>query len=178
MNIYTFNIICKINIMNFEFEDIKDMFDTKSPSKEWEELKINNYRGGVKTLNKLKLWEWIRTYQPTGGFCYSNCYNVNKIMIEIDGDGHTGASFGCMMRGLQKVACDLIPETECDNETCAICLEKDYNKKIVLECCHKFHLLCISQINDVCPLCRGLTVPKYLKAKETNSNNNKYQKKI
>lgn len=160
--------------MNFEFEDIKYMFYTKSLNKEWEELIINNYRGGVKALNKLKLWEWIRTYQPTGGFCFSNGDNVNKMMIETDGDGHSGASFGCMMRGLQQAACVLIPETECDKEICAICLEEDYDKKIVLECGHTFHLLCISYIDEICPLCRGLTVPKYLKAKETNVNFNKY----
>lgn len=159
--------------MNFEFEDIKDMFDTKASTKEWEELIIDNYRGGVKALNKLKLWEWIRTYQPTNGFCFSNSNNVNKIMNETNGDGHSSTSFGCMMRGLQKVACDLIPETECDKEICSICLNEDYDKKIVLECGHKYHRLCISYIDDVCPLCRGLTVPKYLKSKETDVNFNK-----
>ncbi len=151
--------------MNFEFENIKHLFNLKVVNKEWEQLVINNYKGGVRALNKLKLWEWVRTFQPSEGFVFSSDSNVIKMMEETDDDGHSGASFACMMRDLQQAACILIPETECDMEVCAICLNEDLNKKVVLDCGHKFHLLCISYVYKTCPLCRGQTVPSYLGAK-------------
>ncbi len=156
--------------MNFKFDDIKHLFDLQASDPEWTRLITNNYIGGVNALNTLKLWEWIRTYQPADGFCYSSSENVNKIMIKTERDGHSGTSFGYMMRGLQHAACVLIPEADCDKEVCAICLEEDYDEKIVLDCGHKYHKLCISHVVTFCPLCRGCTVPRYLKTKENDIN--------
>lgn len=152
--------------MNFEFEKIKHLFkldeiEQNDEQEEWEkDILLHNYIGGVKALNKFKLWEWVRTFQPTKGFCYSSDENVKKIMIETDGDGHSGVSFACMMRGLQGVACSLINESDYDRELCPICLEEDNEKKIVLECYHMFHVECIKSKNlYTCPLCRAFSIP-------------------
>ena len=52
-----------------------------------------------------KIWEYLRTTNPPDGFIYSRHPIVQRILIGTDDElMHSGASFGCTMRGVQNYA--------------------------------------------------------------------------
>ncbi len=83
-------------MINIKYDDVAHYFESGK----------NEYifRGGVAAINKLQLWEFMATYEPERGFMLSDDENVNRVAIETDEDGHSGASFGIMMRKLQFLA--------------------------------------------------------------------------
>ena len=115
-------------------------------------------------LNKLQLWYWIKTFDPNKGFISSCNNNIEKLKNEIKDDDHTGVTFACMMRVLQKISNEII-EGDGPSEICTICLSDEYDKnKISLECGHMFHYNCINDIltnncKKICPCCRRNTLP-------------------
>jgi len=66
---------------------------------------------GVDALNKLKLWDWLKNFEPDAdrGFIFTNDVNLDKLHRETDHSGHSGVSFAIMMRILKRVANDLNP---------------------------------------------------------------------
>lgn len=67
-------------------------------------LTIELVTKGAKHVNELKLWEWFETYEPPKGFMYNDHENVELMMNKTAYMGHSGASFGLMMRYLQKIS--------------------------------------------------------------------------
>ena len=57
-------------------------------------------------IEKNKLWEWLKEYNPTDGFMFSSHPNVYTISNDknVSNDGHTGATFGVTMRMMQRIA--------------------------------------------------------------------------
>jgi hypothetical protein len=142
--------------MQFEFDSIKSKFGEFKH--DFVKIQIED---AVKALNKLLLWEWIKTFEPNKGFSWSNDPNIQKMRIALgESGGHSTSSFACMLRHLQRVAKELIPN---EIENCPICREVDNEDFVVFSCYHKYHKMCISKKNiKTCPLCRAQSVPFYL----------------
>jgi hypothetical protein len=63
----------------------------------------------VDATNQLKLWEWITTFTPDGGFLWSDDERVKQLKELADKDGlHSGASLAITLRMIQYVANHLI----------------------------------------------------------------------
>ena len=63
---------------------------------------------GYTAIDKLELWDWLKTYEPESGFMFSSHPNINRIMQKMeslpDPPGHSGCSFGITMRQLEYIA--------------------------------------------------------------------------
>ena len=59
-------------------------------------------------ITKNNLWEWVRDYSPPEDKGYMFWDHSNLKLIENDdeviADGHSGSSWGCSMRGAEKIA--------------------------------------------------------------------------
>ena len=59
-------------------------------------------------VTKHNLWRWMRDEDPPAdeGYCWWRHPNIGKIESEdaVNGDGHSGCSFACSMRGVQFIA--------------------------------------------------------------------------
>lgn len=59
-------------------------------------------------VTKHNLWGWMRDEDPPAdeGYCWWRHPNIGKINSEdaVNGDGHSGCSFACSMRGVQFIA--------------------------------------------------------------------------
>ena len=59
-------------------------------------------------VTKHDLWGWMRDEDPPAdeGYCWWRHPNIGKIESEdaVNGDGHSGCSFACSMRGVQFIA--------------------------------------------------------------------------
>ena len=57
-------------------------------------------------ITKCELWEWLATFNPHAGegFMFTNHPNLNKIIVAMKYEGHSGASFAWTMRTMQTVA--------------------------------------------------------------------------
>lgn len=114
-------------------------------------------RNGAKALTELGYWGWIRRADPSKGFCLSSSKKAADVMRAVAADGHSGATFGCMMRVLQAVASKELPP---DGGECSVCLSSG-GETSELDCGHAFHTACIRQwAGNTCPLCRQNTVPQ------------------
>ncbi len=126
---------------------------------------------GVDALNKLHYWHWIKCFDPNRGFVLSEHKNVTKIFEELSKDDHTGITFACLMRLLQKMSKDLV-EGDGIDEVCPICCSDEYSgNKTTLECGHMFHYGCSekwfnSGPGKTCPTCRKNTLPDYVEREE------------
>jgi hypothetical protein len=65
---------------------------------------------GIKALNKLDLWVWIRSYNPPDGFVWDEHENTKKITSEIDNVLLSSEAFGYCMRRLQQIATVMIDD--------------------------------------------------------------------
>lgn len=59
---------------------------------------------GYRAIDKLKLWDWLATYEPENGFMFCVHPNMSLITHALDYNPHSGASWGCMLRTLQYIA--------------------------------------------------------------------------
>ncbi len=52
------------------------------------------------------LWDWFREYSPdpSNGYMFDTHPNTRFMSNALDSDGHSGASFGLVMRTLQQIA--------------------------------------------------------------------------
>jgi hypothetical protein len=57
-------------------------------------------------ISRLKLWEWLKTYQPEEGkgFMWSRAPEISRISNEVISDGHSGSSFAWAMRQMETIA--------------------------------------------------------------------------
>jgi hypothetical protein len=117
----------------------------------------------------IDIWQFMATYTPPNGFMFSDHTLVSAIMNHMT-IGHSGTTFGCTMRELERIAKNGRLEVQKDrkwigeiitsnNEECSICNEEDDDKeKINTPCCKKvFCKICIEKWlskNTTCPLCR------------------------
>jgi len=121
---------------------------------------------GAKALNKLGYWHWIKCFDPNRGFIMSNNNYVTKLGSELSYDDHTGITFACTLRILQKIS-KIYIEGDGPNDTCSVCFSDEYcDNKTMLDCGHMFHENCVidwfdSGSNKTCPTCRGDTLPNY-----------------
>jgi len=128
---------------------------------------------GMDALNTLNLWHWIKCFDPNKGFVFSGHNNVSKLQNALQNDDHTGVTFACLLRLLQKIAIGCV-EGDGENLECTICFQNHYEidpitqktTKTTLECGHMFHCECIQQWyssgeHKRCPNCRGDTLPDY-----------------
>jgi hypothetical protein len=123
---------------------------------------------GVNALNTLNLWHWIKCFDPNKGFMMSSNSHINQIMTMLEKDDHTGVTFGCLMRFLQKMAKDCV-EGYGEDVQCSVCHDDKYDvgTKTTLECGHMFHCKCIQDwystdlAKGCCPNCRLKTLPHY-----------------
>ncbi len=60
----------------------------------------------AEVANKFQLWSWFREYEPPNGYIWNTHFNTELMKKEVDGDGHSGGSFGYTMRVLQKISID------------------------------------------------------------------------
>ncbi len=125
---------------------------------------------GAEALNKFSYWHWLKKFVPNKGFILTTHKYANILAAELDADGHSGGSFACTMRFLQRIAFKYIEYSPDGPDQCPICFTSDdENDKIILECSHLFHSKCIeewySHTEDtgktLCPVCRGDTVNNY-----------------
>ena len=58
------------------------------------------------TITKLKLWDWMKTYEPEDGkgFMFSNHPNLDLIRNNMTYTGHSGSSYGWTMRTIELIA--------------------------------------------------------------------------
>jgi len=61
---------------------------------------------GIKTIERINMWGFLKTYEPPqGGFMINNNATVKLIQTEICNDhGHSGSSYGSTMRTLEYIA--------------------------------------------------------------------------
>jgi hypothetical protein len=62
---------------------------------------------GIKTIERINMWGFLKTYEPPeGGFMFNNNPTVNLIQTEICNDfpGHSCSSFGFTVRTLERIA--------------------------------------------------------------------------
>jgi len=62
---------------------------------------------GIKTIERINMWGFLKTYEPPqGGFMNNNNATVNLIQTEICNDhgAHSGASYTATMRILEYIA--------------------------------------------------------------------------
>jgi hypothetical protein len=133
-----------------------------------EEMRSHIYNA-ADALNKLGLWEWVKTFEPAHGFMFiKDDEIIHKLSQEIESANHSGLTFAMTFRYLQKIAKELIKDME--HKYCCICIldfDEDTNTdNVTLECYHTFHKNCISQVFTTCPLCRSDTIPDSLKSKK------------
>jgi hypothetical protein len=59
-----------------------------------------------KAVSECKAWDFLENYEPTNGFIWSDHPTVILIGEECErlGVGHSGASFGVVMRDMQLIA--------------------------------------------------------------------------
>jgi hypothetical protein len=58
-------------------------------------------------LTQLELWDFIKKDPGSGGFMYSDAPEVTQIYEKVEKlgySGHSGASFGCILRTMQYIA--------------------------------------------------------------------------
>jgi hypothetical protein len=119
----------------------------------------------VDAVNKLQLWHWVKTFEPSQGFMFGSDPNIEKLYIETDAVGHSAITFAFTIRFIQEMSNKFVKDKE--HILCSICLldaEEDTGRKVTLECYHSFHKDCISRVQGDCPLCRGKTIPESLRA--------------
>ena len=65
----------------------------------------NMYIDAYSTITQLDLWSWLSTYTPEEkkGFMFDSDQNINKIAGALK-TGHSGASFGFIMREMAYIA--------------------------------------------------------------------------
>ena len=79
---------------------------------DWPEFKIYDRDCRIDLLNlansitRLKLWEWLKEFNPKKdeGFMFTNNNNLNMIASDPVNSGHSGASFAYSMRIMEKIA--------------------------------------------------------------------------
>jgi len=74
--------------------------EKKERAKMWSETCADGY----KAVDKLDLWDWLSTYEPENGFMFCSHPNMDRITDALTFNPHSGASWGCMMRTMQKIA--------------------------------------------------------------------------
>ena len=86
----------KVSIGQIRFEYIKDKY--------MREMMIN----GFQAISRLELWEFMKQDPGEGGYMFCQDPEIGLIMNMMDRCeypcGHSGASFGCIMRELQYIA--------------------------------------------------------------------------
>ena len=50
------------------------------------------------------LWDWMKTYTPDQGFMFSSHPNLDRINAAMKYGGHSGTSYGWMMRTMENIA--------------------------------------------------------------------------
>ena len=84
--------------------------------KEWAKRWAEVCADGYKAVDKLDLWHWLATYEPENGFMFCSHPNMTLITDALTFNPHSGASWGCMMRIMQRIAkhgwSSYIPKTE------------------------------------------------------------------
>lgn len=56
-------------------------------------------------IDKLNMWNYISSFDDNeNGFMFSGDKEIMKIYKEVDGDGHSGASFAILLRHMQYIA--------------------------------------------------------------------------
>jgi hypothetical protein len=58
-------------------------------------------------LSQLELWDFVKKDPGPGGFMYSDAPEVTQIYAKVEQlgyRGHSGASFGCILRSMQYIA--------------------------------------------------------------------------
>ena len=56
----------------------------------------------VHLIHKLKIEDWVRTFNEPNGFMFTNHENINKLMKELENDSHSGCSAALTLRECQK----------------------------------------------------------------------------
>jgi hypothetical protein len=63
---------------------------------------------GHEAVTQLELWPWLSTFHPEHGFMYTTHDNIDAISRKMNSlpnpPGHSGSSFGFIMRHLQFMA--------------------------------------------------------------------------
>lgn len=137
----------------------------------------NNIKIAAAAVDEMDMWEYIKEKQSTGGFMFcddTKFYELVDLYIKKGGDDW-GTIIGFTFRYIQAMANHFFVDSSF--KKCAICLEEDCSEKVLLDCGHSFHTSCVIEWNNSinerhpnvtgcnknCPLCRGNTVPYYLK---------------
>jgi hypothetical protein len=50
------------------------------------------------------LWDWMKNYTPDKGFVFSSHPNLDRINAALKYTGHSGTSYGWMMRTMENIA--------------------------------------------------------------------------
>lgn len=91
------------NIENVSLEEAANYFEKHNcKCKQTQEAVLN----GIEAANKLKLWYWFSTYEPpeATGYMFTDNPNIDAMAAETDSYGHSGATFGFVMRYLKGMA--------------------------------------------------------------------------
>jgi hypothetical protein len=87
------HVRCQYNFIPGNFEYVTDIYER--------EMLINAWQAITMTEN----WNFVK--QPIESFSWSNDPRINIIsnkMVELGYNGHSGSSFGCVMRAMQYIA--------------------------------------------------------------------------
>lgn len=61
----------------------------------------------MNAMNELHMWDWITSMSAPSGFIHATNPEVMQILLHIERngyDGHSGASFGCTMQTMRRIA--------------------------------------------------------------------------
>ena len=62
----------------------------------------NQITNAMTAIHKLKIEDWVRTFNEPNGFMFTNHENINKLMKELENDSHSGCSAALTLRECQK----------------------------------------------------------------------------
>jgi len=86
----------------FSYEEAENYLNKNGADQNTKQLVHN----AVEAVNKLKLWDWFRTYNPERGYMFENHENIDAMTRETETMGHSGATFGFTLRYIQNMAID------------------------------------------------------------------------
>ena len=61
-------------------------------------------KDAYEATEKVEAWDFLKTFEPTNGFMFSDHTIINKINANLKYDGHSGGSYGWTMRQIQLIA--------------------------------------------------------------------------
>lgn len=74
----------------------------------WDSSDRALYKNMHSAITQTELWDWMSTYSPPQGFMFSEAPELDRINVKMREDpisgGHSGASYGCMMRAMEFIA--------------------------------------------------------------------------